>query len=174
MPDENRVNCIMAGSKRNHILRMLYNLERQKAYSGEMQMRVAKNGDACALPQHAGARSAQAIANKCKAFVRKTRGGDFLLASQDVCAPSQTSGVKKTLSSVFFTLPTMPLISAAAHTLQICLLRNGLCLTGRDQYSMFSCASHSQCYTHGFLHRVFVVETHKTVLKLPAHSRDFM
>ena len=35
---------------------------------------------------------------------RKTRGGDFLLASQDVCAPSQTSGVKKTLSSVFFTL----------------------------------------------------------------------
>ncbi len=56
------------------------------------------------MPEHV---SAQAIANKCKAFVRKIREGDFSMASQDACAPPQASGVKKTLSSVFFTLLTM-------------------------------------------------------------------
>ena len=38
---------------------------------------------------------------------RKIREGDFSLASQDACAPPQASGVKKTLSSVIFTLLTM-------------------------------------------------------------------
>ena len=71
----------MAGSKRIRILHMLYNPERQNVFFGELQLQDTENGGvsgACALPQHAGARSAQAIANKCKAFVRKTRGGDFL------------------------------------------------------------------------------------------------
>ena len=35
---------------------------------------------------------------------REIREDDFSLTSGDVCAPAQTSGVKKTLSSVFFTL----------------------------------------------------------------------
>lgn len=35
---------------------------------------------------------------------RKIRGGDYSLASQDTCAPSQASGVNKTLSSVYSTL----------------------------------------------------------------------
>ena len=56
------------------------------------------------LSEHAGARSAQAIANKCRAFVRKTREGDFSLASQDACALSQASGVKNLASARFFTL----------------------------------------------------------------------
>ena len=40
------------------------------------------------MPEHA---SAQAIANKCKAFVREIREDDFSLTSQDACAPSQAS-----------------------------------------------------------------------------------
>ena len=35
---------------------------------------------------------------------REIREDDFSLTSQEVCAPAQTSGVKKMLSSIFFTL----------------------------------------------------------------------
>ena len=57
----------MAGSKRIRILHMLYNPERQNVFFGELQLQDTENGgvsDACALPQHAGARSAQASPTK--------------------------------------------------------------------------------------------------------------
>ena len=57
------------------------------------------------MPEHA---SAQAIANKCKAFVREIREDDFSLTSGDVCGPAQTSGVKNNASALFFTLFTEP------------------------------------------------------------------
>ena len=44
MTDKNRVNCIMAGSKRIRILHMLYNPERQNVFFGELQLQDTENG----------------------------------------------------------------------------------------------------------------------------------
>ena len=44
---------------------------------------------------------------------REIREDDFSLTSQDACAPSQASGVKNTVSTVFSRLPPMPLVRAA-------------------------------------------------------------
>ncbi|MBQ2640394.1 MAG: hypothetical protein IJG15_00180, partial [Lachnospiraceae bacterium] len=50
------------------------------------------------LSDHAGARKCAGIAKE--KFVKTIS----LLHQMEVCAPSQTSGVKKMLSSIFFTL----------------------------------------------------------------------
>jgi hypothetical protein len=63
-----------------------------------------------------------------------------MMHQEEVCAPAQTSGVKKTLSSVFFTLPTTPPVRAetfaASQRLGYSVSTN-LRMAGRDR-STFS------------------------------------